>query len=112
MRRFDDLPVVRLRLEAADVLLDRRIHQADFLGQIADVLPDLVLAPLGEIGAVQPDAAAQHRPDAGQRAHHRGLAAGAGSDDAKRLAGLELEADVAQDDLPGTRRGDRDLVHA
>ena len=100
------------RLEPADVVLDRRIHQADFLRKIADMLADLLLAPLRQISAVQPDAAAQHRPDAGERAHHRGLSAGAGSDDAERLAGLELEGDIAQDDLAGTGHRDRDLLHA
>ena len=68
-----------------------------------------LVGPLGELRVVEPDAAAQRRPDARQRAHQRGLAATARADDAERLARLELEADVAEQHAPGAWRGHGDL---
>ena len=101
---------IGLGLEAADVVLNGGVHQRDLLGQVADVSAEVLLAPLGQVGIVEPDAAPQRRPDAGQRPHQRGLAAGAGTDDAERLAGLELEADLAQHHLAGSRHRDGDLL--
>ena len=103
-------PGASARLEAGDVLLDGGIEQRHVLRQIADEAAQRFLVPLRQLGIVEPDAAAQHRPDARQGPHQRGLAAAARTDDAERLAGLQLEADVAEQHAAGARRRNGDLL--
>ena len=50
----------------------------------------------GDIGALECDTASVGRVDAGQKFAERGLAAARFPDDAERLSGAQIEADVVQ----------------
>ena len=75
----------------------RSSHPAARLpGEEAHAPPKLVLRQCDKINVVQPYAAAQRGPDAGQSAHQRRLAAAARPDHPERLARFQLEIDLAE----------------
>ena len=95
--RRDHLLGVGFRLEAGDVLGDRAGEQLHVLRQVADMLAEGLGRPLVERGAVDPDLARHRAPDAHQGTGERGLARGAGADDAQALARLQGECNIARD---------------
>src|SRR5690606_34607871 len=59
----DDRTRIRSLLEPRNVVLNRPVQERYFLRQKTDVRAELDVTPLAEIGIVQPNAAAQRRPD-------------------------------------------------
>lgn len=54
-------------IETADVFRDRTVEQGDILRQIADMPPQIFVAPLIDRGAVEPYDAMRGGPDSDQR---------------------------------------------
>ena len=71
----------------------------------ADVFGALVFAEAGDIGAVDGDAAVVHRPDAGHRIEHGGLAGAVAADDGDEIALVEVEGQAVQGGLFVHRAG-------
>ena len=78
---------VRSDAHPGDVFGDGAVEQLDRLRDESDVPAEHLRVPLVERGAVEPHAALRRPPDADERAHQRGLAGAARTDDAQRLAG-------------------------
>jgi superfamily II DNA/RNA helicase len=92
-------------IKTRDVLGDRPGKELDILGQIADVAPKRLLAPLVERRAVETDLAARRLPDADEKPGQRRFSSRARPDDANTLAGLERETYVGEDEPVATGRG-------
>ena len=80
--------------EVADVLRDRGVHQAGFLGDVGDAPVPLAARELLGGDAVDEVAAAVLGAQPQQDLHERRLAGAGGADDADRLAAGDLEADL------------------
>ena len=89
--------------EARDIFLDRAFEQRRLLRHVAEMRAKLVLVPVGQAGAVDPDRADGRLKRADEDLAERRLARSARADDAEDLAGLGAEADAR----PGSaaRRG-------
>src|SRR5262249_12962110 len=79
------------------IVPDGSFEERRLLRHIADMLPKLVLVPIGDTRTVDANAADRrlHRTD--ENSTERRLARSAGADDAEHLAGLRMEADADQD---------------
>src|SRR6478736_6809854 len=111
LRSLDDRTGIGLRLEPRDIFLDRCVEQCHVLREVADKLAEIAVGPLRQFGIVEPDAATQCRPDAGERPCQCCLSPAAWPNDPQGLAGLDLKTDLADENTARSGRGDSDLLH-
>lgn len=100
-----------IRSEARDVLGDGAIEQLHVLRHIADDPGAFFFGPLREGCAIQPDRAAQRRPDADDGTGEVCLAGARGPDHAQSIARRELKIQVLQHGGIGPRRAGIEPLH-
>ena len=80
-----------------DVFGDRAVEQERFLEHDADVAAIFFDGERADIVAIDEDRAGGDVVEAANQIHERALASAAGADEADHLAGLDREADIAND---------------
>ena len=82
--------------EAGDVVAHGAGEKIRLLRKVADLGTERVTGQAGDVGAVEADMAGRDGPGAGEDAGKRGLAGGAGAEDAEHVAGDELEGEALE----------------
>ncbi len=92
----DHVLLACLRLAVTNVLQDRFPEQEGALAHGGELFPERFQVDLGQVPAVDEDAAAGRVVEAAQQLDERRFARAAGADDADRLARLHLQRDVLE----------------
>src|SRR5262245_14232047 len=108
--RLDDPPRVQVA-ESRDVGGDRAAEQLDILREAADIAAEGIPRPFRDLRAVETNGSDAGLLQADQQPEQCRFPRAARPDDAKRLAGLQVEADIRQHRCSGRAETQTELVN-